>query len=296
MGWGWWKAGQGEHCPPARPGRAPCLPATYPIRKHRERGFALLIVLWSLALLALLGTRVTSAGRTEAQLARNLRDAAVAEAAADGAIHQAVFHLLDRSARRWVADGQMRRIEGSGVSISVLARNPAGLVNPNSAPPALMAALIREVGGDPRSAPAIGAAIFDWRVPGQIASPAGAKAREYAAAGRAYAPPGRPFADVHELGAVLGMTPALLAALRPHLSLYNFGRIEPAFASPVVRRALAAASVGQPALEEVGQIVLLRADVTLPNGAGFTRRAAVLLTPATNGRPFRVLSWESGSD
>lgn len=266
------------------------------IAADRERGFALLIVLWSLALLALLGTRVTSAGRTEAQLARNLRDAAMAEAAADGAIHQAVFHLLDRSSRRWVADGQARRIDGAGVSVSVLPRNPAGLVNPNSAPPALMAALIREVGGDARSAPAVGAAIFDWRTPGQIASPGGAKARGYAATGRTYAPPGKPFTDLDELGAVLGMTPALLAALRPHLSLYNFGRIEPALAGPVVLRALAAAGVGQPELDQVGPIVLLRADAALANGAGFTRRAAILLTPAPGGRPFRVLSWESGPE
>lgn len=264
-------------------------------RPH-ERGFALLIVLWSLALLALLGTRVTSAGRTEAQLARNMRDAAVAEAAADGAVHQAVFHLLDRSEGRWVADGRARRIDGAGVSISVLPQNPAGLVNPNSAPPALMAALIREVGGDPRAAPTIAAAIFDWRTPGQIASPGGAKARDYAAAGRAFAPPGKPFTDVDEMGAVLGMTPALLAALRPHLSLHNFGRIELAFANPVVLRALAAAGVGQPKLDQVGPVVLLRADATLANGAGFTRRAVVLLTPATDGRPFRILSWESGSE
>ena len=195
-----------------------------------------------------------------------------------------------------MADGQARRIDSAGVGISVLPRNPAGLLNPNSAPPALMAALIREVGGDPRSASAIGAAIFDWRTPGQIPSPGGAKARDYAAAGRAYAPPGKPFTDLDELGAVLGMTPALLAALRPHLSLYNFGRIEPGFASPIVLRALAGAGVGQPELDQVGPVVLLRADVSLANGAGFTRRAAVLLTPAADGRPFRILSWDSGPE
>jgi len=264
------------------------------LRTRRERGFALLIVLWSLALLALLGTRVTSAGRTEVQIARNLRDAAIAEAAADGAIHQAVFHLMDRSARRWFADGLPHLIEGSGLNIIVRPTDPSGLVNPNSAPPVLMAALMRQLGADPRVASSTAAAIFDWRAPGQIPSPGGAKAPQYAAAGRAYAPTGRPFTDLDELGAVLGMTPELLAALRPHLSLYNFGQLDPARASPVVARAFAVAGIGQPPLDETGPVVLLRADAVLTNGAGFTRRATVLLQPGPDGRPFRILTWESG--
>ena len=53
-----------------------------------ERGFALLLVLWTLVLLSLIVTGMVSAGRVEAQLASNLRAAAVAEAAADGAVHQ----------------------------------------------------------------------------------------------------------------------------------------------------------------------------------------------------------------
>jgi len=43
----------------------------------RQRGFALLIVLWSMALLALLLTQVTATGRSETQLADNLRRAIV---------------------------------------------------------------------------------------------------------------------------------------------------------------------------------------------------------------------------
>ena len=45
----------------------------------RQRGFALLIVLWTLALLALLGTQLLTTGRQDTQLARNLLDAATLE-------------------------------------------------------------------------------------------------------------------------------------------------------------------------------------------------------------------------
>src|SRR5215831_8873131 len=71
----------------------------------RQRGFALLIVLWSMALLALIGTRITAAGRAGAQLATNLRASAIAEAAADGAVFEALFHFMDSSDGHWPVDG-----------------------------------------------------------------------------------------------------------------------------------------------------------------------------------------------
>ena len=52
---------------------------------NRQRGFALLIVLWTVAFLALLGTQIVAAGRSDTQLADNLKQEAVLEAAADGA-------------------------------------------------------------------------------------------------------------------------------------------------------------------------------------------------------------------
>jgi len=263
-------------------------------RPRRQRGFALLIVLWSLALLALLGTHVTSAGRTEVRIARNLRDAAQAEAAADGAIHEAVFRLQDRSERRWRTDGQTRELRTDTATIAVRIDDPRGLVNPNSAPAGLLAALIREVGGEPRGAVGIAAAIFDWRAPGERASPEGAKTPHYVAAGSAFGPTGHAFAHLAELNAVLGMTPELLAALRPHLSLYNFGPVDPSRTNPTIARALQAAGVGQPALNDLGPILLVRAEAMLASGARFTRRATLLLLPARDGRAFRILDWDSG--
>ena len=63
----------------------------------RQRGFALLIVLWTLALLALLGTQLLATSRQHVQLAHNLLDAAALEAAANGAVQQAIFGVLDSS-------------------------------------------------------------------------------------------------------------------------------------------------------------------------------------------------------
>ena len=274
----------------ARPGCTHCR------RAAGQRGFALLIVLGAMALLALLGTRVMSAGRTEILIAGNLRDAAEAEAAADGAVHLAIFNLLERPPRRWVADGLPRRLSVPGAVVDVRIDDPRGRLNPNSAPPALMAALIREVGGDPEQAGAIAAAVFDWRTPGGIALAGGTKLAPYRRAGRGYGPPGRPFGDIDELGGVLGMTPGLLAALRPHLSLVNFATIEPARATPPLLRALQRAGIGQPAMDETGTVVEVRASAVTDRGARFTRQAAILLRAGGEGRPYRVLSWLDGEN
>ena len=260
---------------------------------RRQHGFALVVVMGAIALLALIGTRITAAGRSELRVTANIREAAQAEAAADGAVHEAAFHLLDTSPQAWRADAKLRVLVSRGLRIEVQASDPAGKLNPNLAPPALMAALIRVVGGDPQRAGAIAEAIFDWRTPGQLSFSGGSKRAVYLAANADYGPAGRPFTDLDEMLAVRGMTPQLLAALRPHLSLVNFATIDLRLADPQVRRALQDAQIGQPGDTDVGRVVVVLARAVLPDGASFTRRAALLLSPNDDGRPFRILEWNS---
>jgi general secretion pathway protein K len=65
-----------------------------------QRGFALLIVLWTMVLLALLVAQFTTTGRTEVQVATNLRANAATEAAADGAIYQTIIDWCGAHGRR----------------------------------------------------------------------------------------------------------------------------------------------------------------------------------------------------
>jgi len=62
------------------------------------RGVALLVVLWTLALLALIGTQLVGAGRGELLLARNLIDAASVQAATDGGVVAPPFNLVSMGA------------------------------------------------------------------------------------------------------------------------------------------------------------------------------------------------------
>ena len=62
--------------------------------RRPQQGFALLIVLWTLGLLALLGTQLLATSRQDMQIARNQLDAATLEAAANGALQQGIFRGL----------------------------------------------------------------------------------------------------------------------------------------------------------------------------------------------------------
>ena len=258
------------------------------------RGFALVLVLWTMVLLSFIGTRIASSGRMEAQLAANIRDAAVVEAAADGAVQQAAFHLLDTSPDRWQADGKEHAVSIGAAAVTIRAESEDGRINPNLASPELLAALLRQVGADTGTADKVAFAMTEWRFPTGLAPSANPTLRPYRAAGLPYGPTGAPFRDLDELSAVLGMTPELLARATPYLSLNVRGDPDPAYAAPVVLQAIRAASGGRvPPSSTAGRppdLVRITAAATGPSGSRFTRQAVVLLN--RTGQPLTtVLGW-----
>ncbi len=260
--------------------------------RSRQRGFALLVVLSTAALLALIGTRLTATGRTEMQIARNITAAAVAEAAADGGVAEAIYHLLAPPAQAWQPDGRPYRVGLGTAALEIRITSETGKLNPNTAPLALLAGLFRRIGLQPPEAERLAGAVFDWHTPGSLSSTGGDKVAAYRAAGRTDGPTGRPFEILDEMQAVLGMTPAILAALRPALSVYNAAGIDVRYAPPALRAALAELTMGfdTPPARAIAVTIDIRAEV--PGGRA-TRRAVVQLTETDPSRPYRVLTWES---
>ena len=163
---------------------------------------------------------------------------------------------------------------------------------------------MRVTGSDPDSARRIAAAIGEWVGSAAAPRPQEAVVAEYRAAGLDYGPPGAPIETLGELDRVLGMTPAVLTAIRPHLTL--FGPPEPNLAStdPVVAAALALASTGPSvpqAVPQAGQTPPEAATVritALASGPGNARvnRTAVVRLGTTLPRGYAVLAWTSGPD
>ncbi len=267
---------------------------------RRQRGFALLIVLWSLSLLALIGTQVTAAGRAESRIAGNLREAAVLQAAADAAIQEAALHLIDTSAAGWRADGLPHVIRVGTVAVVVRAEAEGSKMPINTAPNVLLAALARQLGAEPRLARAIGDQIDNWRNPADFPTGLGGKAPQYRAAGRDWGPAGRPFRSVDELRLLLSMTPELYARLAPHVSAYTQSAPGPKLADPVVGRAMREASDGGliPLSFEEPPIWRVLAIATDKAGARFAREAVYQLATEQDApsRAVLTLEWRFATD
>lgn len=263
-------------------------------RRAGERGFALLIVLWTLALLALMTAQLTSVGRSETQVAANLRSQAMLEAAADGGVAEAAFRVVQGA---WAADGAAHPLSIGGVPVTVRVSDESGKINPNFVSQPLLQALLRNVGVEPSKASGLAAAIMDWRTRGAAPRAGGAKLTQYKAAGLEYGPSSRPFESLDEMGLVLGMTPQIMARLRPYLSVFKEGDVQRSAADQAARQALDDADLtqtGQQALNpgSANLVALVTASARAPAGV-FTRTATVRVKaePLPDDPPFQVLSW-----
>lgn len=260
--------------------------------RQRQAGFALLIVLWALVLLSFIVTQMLSAGRSEAQRAGNLRQAALAEAVADGAVQDALFHLAAGGAQAWAPRGAHVLRIGRGVA-EVAIDDLSGKVNPNTAGLQLLSALFGQCGAPGPLGVQLARAVMAWRgAPPEGGDPDAA----YRAAGLPYAPPGMPMQAPDEMGLVAGVTPGLMACLAPHLSLLQDGQPGLHGTDALVNRAVAAAVQAGDTPEEpeaASGAVRITAVATV-DGGRFVRRADARIGGVTGGRPFRILNWGMG--
>jgi general secretion pathway protein K len=269
---------------------------------RRSGGFALLIVLWTLVLIAFIVAHITASGRTEVRIAGNLIANSVAQAAADGAIYAAIFNLANPQAdQRWPLDGSTRQLAIGDSRVTLLLEDEASRINPNTASPELLEALLRNIGSGPEKAKSLAGAIAEWVGSAQDVRPPAAILADYQAAGLDYQPPGAALDTLDELGRVLGMTPILLAKMRPHLTLFGPAEPNPAGTDPVVRAALAlvgqASGAAAPAEPTPPELVTARITA-LAVGPGNARvaRVAVVRIGAALQSGYAVLAWANRSD
>jgi general secretion pathway protein K len=262
----------------------------------------LIIVLWTLVLIAFIVAHVTANGRTEVRIAGNMVAEATAEAADDGAIVAAIFNLLDPNPdQRWPLDGSPHELTIGGSRVLVQLRDESERINPNSAAPQLLEALLRLTGSDAESARRLAASISEWVGSDPAGRPQEAQLAEYQAAGLDYGPPNAPLETIEELGRVLGMTPAVLAAVRPHLTLFGPPEPNALGADPIVAAALSQirqiAPIAAPASQgpDAPLIVRMIASALGPSNARVQRSAIVRVGASLPGG-YAVLAWGGDLD
>ena len=290
-------------------------------RIRRERGVALILVLWLTVLLTVIAGGFAYSMRTEALAARNAVSAAQARALADGAVMRVAFELMRPRTldELWQANGAVHVWDESGARIAANATDESGKIDLNAASDALLRGLFQTAGAlDSDAAARIVDAIGDWKDADDIARPNGAEAADYKAAGLSYTPANAPFENVAELQRVLGMSPALYAAVADSLTVFNKAPgVSPAFASRAVLLAIPGASAeivdtylalrkdavatGQaPPVFPVPGVAApsvnlwrIRAEVTMPDGVTYIREA-VIRPGGDQLHPVTVLAWIDG--
>lgn len=275
--------------------------------RDRSSGFALIIVLWFLVLIAAISTYLMTNARSETAIARNIRAAAAAEALVDGAVAQTVFNQTAKvTVGRWKLDGEPHLISLPGGEATIRLYDENQKINPNHASDALLAALFETAGVERGLARRLGASIADWVGSETEPRALGAEMQQYIDAGRSYGPPNAPVETIDELQLVLGMAPEILALVRPYLTIHTESA-EPdgSNASLVVRRALTLAvrapidAEDEPmpvaTAADVGSKELVRVVVTAraANGGVFVRDA-VLQLDSDSPKGYFVLDWHRG--
>ncbi|HVF35774.1 MAG TPA: hypothetical protein VND91_10670 [Candidatus Saccharimonadia bacterium] len=291
-----------------------------------QRGIAFVIVLWVMALLAvLLGSFVVIA-RTENLQTRHLFDTTQARYAAEAGISRASYELRRSDPlARWVPDGRVYELEFDGAKIKVEITDESGKIDINAADEITLLALFQTIGAlEAADAQKLVDAVMDFRDPDDLVRPYGAEDDDYEAAGLAYGALDQNFAMPEELQQVIGMSYELFEKLEPHITTFGLtNRPNPAFASATVLQTLPGITPdlatqivqqrwltrpGDPAAPGLtlpdgtpvlaaggGGTYTVRSRATLPNRAWTILEATIRLGGAPGARAYSVLRWREGS-
>jgi general secretion pathway protein K len=290
-----------------------------------QRGAAFLIVMWLLALLAIILGSFALLARSERLQARHLYDTTQARYAAEAGVHRAVFAMaMPDPTQRWVPDGRPYTFQFDQVEIEVEITDETGKIDLNTVDVTVLAQFFIGFELSLDEANALAAAIIDWRDTDDLVTLNGAELDDYEAAGLSYGPRNAPFEVLGEVQQVLGMNYALYEQVAPYLTIYSgLSMPNPSFAAAPVLQALPgmdpalaeqalqarfgfdpALGGDAPALADGQQMVVtagsgtysVRSRARLENGAWTELDTAVRLGGVpVSGLAFSVLRWQDGA-
>ena len=222
---------------------------------RRNRGAALLLVLWLLMLLAGLVAVFALSARTEALQGSALRTQTASRQAAEAGIEVAALRMAATDTRqRWVPDGRPHAFSFEGHDLEVRIQDEAGKFDLNVADARQLAALMVALGVDDTRARRLAGTIQDWRDPDSLqAIEGGAEDRDYEAADLPYGAKDQPFTTLSELQQLLGMDEQTYRLLVPHVTVFTARPApDPSYASLPVLQAMGLAPA------QAAQLVAIR--------------------------------------
>ncbi len=289
----------------------------------RQKGIALVLVLWILILVTVASGAFALMARMDQLEANALLSGTQARLAAEAGINLYAVALRDvDEASRPIADGRVHRQVLDGVLLEVSITDERGKLDINAADEPTLAALFANHGMEFGDAETLAAAVLDWRDEDNVERVNGAEEDAYFGAGLAVGPANRPFMMAEELLQVLGMSYELYKSLEPGISVFwRSGSPDPAFA-PVEALLAIPDLTREEALNFVqernsqdrenmaglalpdGQVIMAQgrgltysivSKATMPNGVWEQIEATIRLGGGSpNGQPYRVMRWREG--
>ena len=293
-----------------------------PVTGRRQKGIALVIVLWILLLVTISTGAYTLMARMDQLEAHTVISGTRARLAAEAAINLAVLSLRDPDElTRLVSDGRPYEFQVQDVLVEIQVTDERGKVDINAVDEVTLQQLFQGHGLEGDNGLYLAAAVLDWADIDEMERANGAELPAYESAGLEVGPGNRPFLMIEELLQVLGMPWELFKKIEPALTVFSeSGTPDPAYApleallalpdmteedalNFIEERQSQDATTGVGATLPNGQVAMARgrgltysvlAKATLPNGVWDQVEATVRLGGSSTGLPFKILRWREG--
>ncbi|MCG7918136.1 MAG: type II secretion system protein GspK [Candidatus Thiodiazotropha taylori] len=237
----------------------------------RNRGVALILVLWMVALLTIIAASFSTQSKVESRLAGNSKAALQAKLLAESGFSRAVMELMVISPQqRWNFNGQLYPLQTAQGELEVSIRNASGLLDLNKASSDQLNRLFVLISDDPEERNALVDRLHDWRDADDLRRLNGAEDKDYRAAGYDYATAGKDLTSLEELAYVMGFDAARVNRLRPYVTLNSdTATVDYRFASEQLTALLTSTGQsGSELTEALNQLDSELADLDLSQGGG----------------------------
>ena len=289
---------------------------------HKQRGVALVIVLWILLLITISTGAYTLMARMDTLEAHTVLSGTKARLAAEAGINLAILSLQDPNEEaQLIPDGRSYVVPYQEMMVEVQVTDERGKLDINRADEATLINLFSNHGLDESDSQLLAAAVLDWVDADEMERVNGAELGAYEAAGLQVGPGNRRFIMVEEILQVLGMPWELYKRMEPGMTVYSGAGVpDPAYAPVEALMALPEMTEDEalnfveerhsqetldgtgPALP-TGEVAMARgkgltysilAKATLPNGVWDQVEATIRMGQSSDGQPYTVLRWREG--
>lgn len=287
----------------------------------RQKGLALVLVLWVLSLLTIMAGSFALSMRRETSIIEGIKNNAEAMAAAESGIAMAEMMLLNPDQnKRWRADGSIYQIDSVNATVRVRLLSEAGKIDINKADQILLQSLMKRAPVDEEQQIRIVDAILDWRDEDDLVHINGAEKKEYQDAGLSFKPRNKPFQSVEELQLVIGVDASVFQWIEPLVTTYSgqqqvdlrqaatevlqvIPELDADLVDTYIAERLESAKNGLPAppfpsssgqnnAAEQNNVLTLVSEALLNDGSSAMISGVIIPANETEASPFQVLKWQ----